>query len=338
MPGAHGIGKVHVILKPKPKGNVCSLFLGAVMYFIFFCLIFVSYSWSRPNLKYNIVLPLFKKTLKSIDRIKVYFSPVHKQLFQNANGFTLIHHHSEEQVLFEQGFTHAMERMYQMDIYRRGALGRLSEVLGDKTLYLDHFSRTLGFAQLAQQDYDALNETMKSKLQHYADGVNAYLRTESKHTLPEDFDLSYGLFALFYNISDIHNVFMIEPWTPVHTLSVMRLLFFEHSHGWEEELQRFTVELAAKYSLLDTHTLFDTINPLARDTTNPNIFVLPGLGGFILACSKKASSSGAAFLASSLHSAVRSPLPCTHYPCLTIIYYSPPFKAFGIAIACRVLV
>ncbi len=57
------------------------------------------------------------------------------------------------------GFVHARDRMFQMDLMRRAASGRLSEIVGGSTLGYDRTMRTLGLAHSAEADYAALPAT-----------------------------------------------------------------------------------------------------------------------------------------------------------------------------------
>ena len=56
-------------------------------------------------------------------------------------------------VFFAQGYVTAQDRLWQMDIYRRAAEGRLAEVLGEPGLESDRFMRTLGLGRAAQLDW-----------------------------------------------------------------------------------------------------------------------------------------------------------------------------------------
>ena len=58
---------------------------------------------------------------------------------------------SVEDAVFAQGFVHASDRLWQLDMFRRVATGRLSEILGEATLSSDRFLRTLGIARAAER-------------------------------------------------------------------------------------------------------------------------------------------------------------------------------------------
>ena len=62
-----------------------------------------------------------------------------------------------------------------MDLMRRAASGRLSEIAGPATLGYDRTMRTLGLARSAAADYAALPAPTQAMLQAYARGVNAWI-------------------------------------------------------------------------------------------------------------------------------------------------------------------
>ncbi|UCG61345.1 MAG: penicillin acylase family protein [Candidatus Zixiibacteriota bacterium] len=80
----------------------------------------------------------------------------------------------ENDAWFALGYQHAADRLFQMDLSRRLAGGRLSEMLGDITRDLDIEQRRIGHHRLAQKALETLSEENRQRLQTYADGVNAY--------------------------------------------------------------------------------------------------------------------------------------------------------------------
>jgi len=55
-----------------------------------------------------------------------------------------------EDASFALGFVHAQDRLWQMEMSRRIAAGRLSEILGRAGLETDRFMRTLGIRRVAE--------------------------------------------------------------------------------------------------------------------------------------------------------------------------------------------
>src|SRR5205085_7226288 len=78
-------------------------------------------------------------------------------------------------VLFAQGFCHAQDRLWQMDVSRRLPQGKLAEILGPTALDIDRFQRRLGLHRAAQAEWDTAEPTVREALQAYAAGVNACL-------------------------------------------------------------------------------------------------------------------------------------------------------------------
>ena len=73
------------------------------------------------------------------------------------------------------GYVTARDRLFQMDVFRRSASGRLAEIFGQDALELDTDQRVFGFQQVAAAVSARLSEDERQTLQAYADGVNAFL-------------------------------------------------------------------------------------------------------------------------------------------------------------------
>jgi len=94
-------------------------------------------------------------------------------------GIPHIYGSSEEDVYFALGFVHAQERLFQMEMMRRTAAGRLSEILGPELLETDIFFRTLGMGLQAQRAADIYLSERTQPYQKaafaYLAGINQYL-------------------------------------------------------------------------------------------------------------------------------------------------------------------
>ena len=82
---------------------------------------------------------------------------------------------TQHDLFLAQGYVHAQERMWQMEISRRIGAGRLSELFGKSQVDTDTYIRTLGWRVAAQRDLDALSPDEVRSSQAYADGVNAWI-------------------------------------------------------------------------------------------------------------------------------------------------------------------
>src|SRR5207342_3204220 len=90
-------------------------------------------------------------------------------------GIPNIYAVTTEDLFAAQGYVHASERMWQMEVWRRIGAGTLSELFGDTTLARDRYIRTLGWRAAAEKDRDVMSGEGKKALESYARGVNAWL-------------------------------------------------------------------------------------------------------------------------------------------------------------------
>jgi penicillin amidase len=101
-----------------------------------------------------------------------------------------------------QGYVHAQERMWQMEVWRHISSGRLAELFGPGSIDDDKFIRTLGWREAAERDLALLEPTTRAALDAYAEGVNAWLDTHREK-------LGLAFVATGANP---------EPWTALDTL------------------------------------------------------------------------------------------------------------------------
>lgn len=133
-----------------------------------------------------------------------------------------------------QGFVHARDRLFQMEMLRRMAQGRISEAvgrqpLGDKglslhfdalsTVELDALLRLLGLEQAARLSLRQVSASYREIVAAYAAGVNAYLRTHRRRPLEQ------RLLGL-----------EIEPWSELDPFLVQKAFAFNLALSWQTKL------------------------------------------------------------------------------------------------------
>ena len=94
---------------------------------------------------------------------------------RDQTGIAHITADSSHDLFFAQGYVHASERMWQMEVWRHISAGRLAELFGKSQLDTDKFIRTLGWRVAAQRDLDAIAPAARAVLDAYTQGVNAWL-------------------------------------------------------------------------------------------------------------------------------------------------------------------
>jgi len=107
---------------------------------------------------------------------------------RDEKGMAYIYAQNTEDLLLAQGFVAAQDRLFQMELTRLFASGRIAELAGEKAKGLDVRMRTLGFYRNAKKHAALLNNENRTFLQKYVDGVNAFIATR-----PESIHLEFKL-------------------------------------------------------------------------------------------------------------------------------------------------
>ena len=74
------------------------------------------------------------------------------EIVRDRWGVPHIYAESEEDLFFAQGYVHAQDRMWQMELQRRAGAGRLAEILGEPAVEIDRAFRTLGTNRAAEDE------------------------------------------------------------------------------------------------------------------------------------------------------------------------------------------
>jgi penicillin amidase len=108
------------------------------------------------------------------------------EIWRDSVGVPHIWASSAEDLFFAQGYVHAQDRLWQMELLRRVAEGRLAEVMGAELLDTDRFLRTVGLGRAARAAAATLDPEHRIWLESYAAGVNAWLDGR-RGALPPEF-------------------------------------------------------------------------------------------------------------------------------------------------------
>lgn len=120
-------------------------------------------------------------------------------------GVPHIYADSEKDAMTALGYVHAQERLWQMELLRRIAPGRLSEIFGGVALHNDKFFAGIGIEEASAKAIAKLDKNSESyKLtMAYLDGINQYL---DEGVTPIEFTL-VGVKKQKFTLKDVYNIF-----------------------------------------------------------------------------------------------------------------------------------
>jgi penicillin amidase len=183
-----------------------------------------------------------------------------------------------------QGYAHAQERMWQMEISRRIGAGRLSELFGKGQVDTDRYVRTLGWRIAAERDLDAMSSDTQAILTAYAAGVNAWIG-EHNGRLSTPFVVA-GLLSGSSGVGGI----TLEPWTPLDTVTWQKVQAWSLGGNVDTEIFRLLAD-ARLGSKTRTDELFP---PYAESAPVITPSFLKGSGGAGAADGDRSPTGGAA--------------------------------------------
>jgi len=217
------------------------------------CLIFLAVLASAGGYYYFIRLPL--PTTHGKLQVKGLQAPV--KVLRDRSGVPHIYADNEHDLFLAQGFVQAQDRLWQMEMNRRVAAGRLSEIIGPETLETDRLLRTLGFMRAAKEELATCDAVSIRILKAFSEGVNAFIDSRGSR-LPIEFRL-LGVRP--------------EPWRPVDSIAWGKVMGFLGGKNWQEEIVR--AMLAQRLGPEKAKSLLD----LNQAGTRPIITTGPDLSG-----------------------------------------------------------
>ena len=227
------------------------------------------------------------------------------ELLRDRYGIPHIYAASLEDAIFALGYAHAQDRLWQMEMSRRIAAGRVSEIVGPGGLETDRFLRTLGVRRAAEANLRNLEVETRRLLDAYAAGVNAFLA--SGPVLPPEFWLTGA---------------RPEPWMPADSVAWVKMMAWDLGGNWRSELLRMrlarTLPLARIHELLPPYPgeqppaiadLKELYGTLERDAIRLTEFAPDneGLGSNNWVVSGARSANGKPLLANDPHLGLTAP-------------------------------
>lgn len=150
------------------------------------------------------------------------------KVVRDVDGIAHVQARNEHDLFFLQGYIHAQDRLFQMDVSRRTADGTLAELLGPGALPNDVQLRTIGLERSGERTYQALladaaagdrtSISVLAAMRAYAEGVNAFL--DHATVLPPEYS------AL--------ELTQVRPWQVTDSINVGKLIAFGLSFDLED--------------------------------------------------------------------------------------------------------
>ncbi len=155
-------------------------------------------------------------------------------------GVPHIYAQNAHDLFFSQGYVHAQDRLWQMELDRIVGDGRLAALFGEGALDVDKVMHVFGIRQAAARDWETLTPATRALLTAYADGVNAYLATH------------HGRLPIEFAILGVEP----RPWTPIDSLT------------WGK-LMSLNLSLNHPFEILRAHLIAKLGEPVARRLMSP---------------------------------------------------------------------
>jgi len=179
---------------------------------------------SKPMLRPNVILSLVvlllgllltagcqKQGMEAVERAVVGGTGSDSvTIYRDAYGTPQVFADSNYGVYFGYGYAVGQDRLFQMEMLKRTAQGRVAEVLGVDFLSLDQKLRTEYNHPIVRAQVDQLTPRDFEILQGYADGMNAWIEEVTGAQgdfLPKPF-YDYGFLPSRWNAYDVATIFV----------------------------------------------------------------------------------------------------------------------------------
>ena len=147
---------------------------------------------------------------------------------RDAHGIPQLYGDSVDDLMRAQGYVHAQERFFEMDVRRHATAGRLAELFGEPALESDEYVRTMGWRRVAEKELALVTPETRAALEAYADGVNAYLDSHSSSQIAVEYTV--------LNAGGLH--YEPEHWTPVDSISWLKAMAWDLRGNMTDEIDR----------------------------------------------------------------------------------------------------
>jgi penicillin amidase len=150
------------------------------------------------------------------------------QILRDRWGVPHIYARTTADLFTAQGYAHAQDRLWQMELQRRTGMGRLAEIFGPIALDTDRFVRVLGFNRIVRREAELLEGEVRAVVDAYVRGVNAFIAQHARR-LPIEFSILR---------------LRPEPWQAEDVLVWAKMMALNLSRDWMTDLLRARIVAA----------------------------------------------------------------------------------------------
>lgn len=220
---------------------------GSFSYRRLFTLVVLLFSCAAPTLAQNTSDSSLTKLARSVT------------IYRDTYGVPHVFGRTDASTVFGFAYAQAEDNFWRVEENFILALGRASELYGEKTLAEDRLNRALEIPRLAREEYAHLDRQMRSLCDAYAAGFNYYLERhpEARPRL----------------------LTKIEPW---YTLAFIRYNYYQNGFARDRSLRRSGVQTAAIDNDLKDHTGSNgwVVGPSRSASGHALLFINPHLPFF----------------------------------------------------------
>lgn len=150
------------------------------------------------------------------------------EVYRDALGVPHLYATTDADLFFASGYMQAVDRLFQMELMRRGAAGTLAEVLGPEKLRQDQLVRLVDLPRWSRESTDRLQREspeVYALVVAWVAGVNRRVDEIRAGTVP----LPPGFRRTEFD-------FMPARWTPDDPIAVSRLVLFQNANQLEYDI------------------------------------------------------------------------------------------------------
>ena len=181
------------------------------------------------------------------------------EILRDRWGVPHIYASTTHDLFFAQGYVTALDRLFQIDLWRRAGTGHLAEILGPSAFARDQLARSVNFHGDWNAEWAAYGDDAKAIVTAFTDGINAYI-AGLHGKLPVEFEIAG---------------YPPAPWKPEDCLSRVAGLTMTGNLNREithaQEIRRLGLERALQFIRIDPPVKVEVPEGLDLAAITPDI-------------------------------------------------------------------